>query len=93
MLRRLALLSLACLLAACATANRVGAANDIHALLTAIRDDDRAAFDARVDRDALKAEMSTRALAIAPPGGAIAGYSDGSALGNPGPTGAGFVVK
>ena len=60
MLRRLALLSLACLLAACATANRVGAANDIHALLTAIRDDDRAAFDARVDRDALKAEMSAR---------------------------------
>ena len=40
-----------------------------------------------------KGEKATRALAIDPPGGAIAGYSDGSALGNPGPTGAGFVVK
>ena len=60
MIRRLALLSILCLLAACATASRVGAANDVHALLVAIRDDDRAAFDARVDRDALKAEMSAR---------------------------------
>ncbi|MFM8375304.1 MAG: DUF2939 domain-containing protein [Phenylobacterium sp.] len=60
MIRRLALLSILCLLAACATASRVGAANDVHALLVAIRDDDRAAFDAHVDRDALKAEMSSR---------------------------------
>jgi hypothetical protein len=60
MIRRLALLSILCLLAACATASRVGAANDVHALLVAIRDDDRAAFDARVDRDALKAEISAR---------------------------------
>jgi 3-oxoacyl-(acyl-carrier-protein) synthase len=60
MIRRLALAGLLCLLAACATASRLDAANDVHALLVAIRDDDRAAFDARVDREALKAEMTAR---------------------------------
>ena len=60
MIRRLALAGLLCLLAACATASRLDAANDVHALLVAIRDNDRAAFDARVDREALKAEMSAR---------------------------------
>lgn len=60
MLRRLVLLGLLCMAAACATASRLDAANDVHALLVAIRDDDRTAFDARVDREALKAEISTR---------------------------------
>ena len=40
-----------------------------------------------------RGEAASRCLAITPPASAIAGYSDGSSLGNPGPTGAGFVVK
>ncbi|MCA6331873.1 MAG: DUF2939 domain-containing protein [Phenylobacterium sp.] len=60
MLRRLVLFGLLGLLAACATANRLDAASDVHALLVAIRDEDRTAFDARVDREALKAEIASR---------------------------------
>ncbi|MFM8940580.1 MAG: DUF2939 domain-containing protein, partial [Phenylobacterium sp.] len=60
MLRRLVLFGLLGLLAACATASRLDAANDVHALLVAIRDEDRAAFDARVDREALKVEIASR---------------------------------
>lgn len=60
MLRRLVLFGLLGLLAACATASRLDAASDVHALLVAIRDEDRTAFDARVDREALKAEISSR---------------------------------
>ncbi len=45
------------LLAACATTERLSAANDVHGLLVAIRDDDRAAFDAHIDRSALEAEI------------------------------------
>src|SRR4051794_20597232 len=44
-------------LAACATAQKLGAANDVHALLVSIRDDDQAAFDAHVDRPALKRQI------------------------------------
>jgi len=47
-------------LSACATAEKLGAADDIHALLISIRDDDKIAFDAHVDHDALKAELRTR---------------------------------
>jgi len=47
----------ALLLAACATTERLSAANDVHSLLVAIRDDDRAAFDAHIDRAALEAEI------------------------------------
>jgi hypothetical protein len=54
----IALLALA--LAACATVTRYDAAGDIHALLVAIRDNDRQAFDAHVDRPALKAQMKSR---------------------------------
>lgn len=53
---------LALLAAACATTQRIEAANDVHALLIAIRDDDRAAFDAHVDRPALEHEMEARLL-------------------------------
>ncbi len=45
------------LLAACATTERLSAANDVHGLLVAIRDDDRTAFDAHIDRAALEAEI------------------------------------
>lgn len=57
----LAAVSLAALtLSACATAQKLGAASDVHALLISIRDNDTAAFDAHVDHEALKAELQSR---------------------------------
>ena len=53
---------LALIAAACATTERIDAAGDVHALLIAIRDDDRAGFDAHVDRDALEHELEARIL-------------------------------
>ena len=47
-------------LAACSTVHRLAAANDVHALLVSIRDNDQATFDAHVDRDALKKEIEVR---------------------------------
>jgi hypothetical protein len=47
-------------LAACASVQRLDAANDVHALLISIRDDDQAAFDAHVDRTALKQELQAK---------------------------------
>ncbi|HEX3700567.1 MAG TPA: DUF2939 domain-containing protein [Phenylobacterium sp.] len=44
-------------LTACASVTRLGAANDVHALLLSIRDNDQAAFDAHVDRPALKQQI------------------------------------
>lgn len=52
-------------LAACATVQKLDAAADVHALLIAIRDNDEAAFDAHVDRRALKHEISDRLVAEA----------------------------
>jgi hypothetical protein len=61
-------------LCACATVTRYDAAGDIHALLVAIRDDDAQAFDAHVDRPALKAQMRARiAAAAVRRGGALGG--------------------
>ena len=48
------------LLAACATGERISAASDVHTLLVAIRDDDKPAFDAHVDRRALEAQIQAR---------------------------------
>ena len=60
-MRRLALiLAAASSLAACATAQKLGAANDVHALLVSIRDDDQATFDAHVDRAALKQDIQAK---------------------------------
>jgi hypothetical protein len=57
-MRRLILALAAVLtLAACATAQKLGAANDVHALLVAIRDNDSQTFDAHVDHDALKKQL------------------------------------
>jgi hypothetical protein len=47
-------------LSACATAQKLGAANDVHALLVSIRDNDTATFDAHVDHKALKAELQSK---------------------------------
>jgi hypothetical protein len=43
--------------ASCATTERIAAAGDVHTLLVAIRNDDRTAFDAHVDRPALEAQL------------------------------------
>lgn len=60
---RLALTFLmAATLAACATVSKVDAGGDIHAFLVAVRDDDRAAFDAHVDRRALKNQLEGRLI-------------------------------
>ena len=52
-------------LAACATTERLSAANDVRALLVAIRDGDHAAFDAHVDRRALEAQIQSMLVAEA----------------------------
>jgi hypothetical protein len=51
---------LALALASCASVHRLDAANDVHALLVSIRDNDQAAFDAHVDRDALKGVLQAK---------------------------------
>ncbi|MBS0362252.1 MAG: DUF2939 domain-containing protein [Proteobacteria bacterium] len=53
------LIAAAFALSACATANKLGAANDVHALLVSIRDDDKPTFNQHVDHEALKAQMQT----------------------------------
>lgn len=53
-MRRLLIVIVTLALASCASVHRLDAANDVHALLLSIRDNDQAAFDAHVDRDALK---------------------------------------
>jgi hypothetical protein len=59
-MRRLLILALSLTLAACASVQRLDAAGDVHALLLSIRDNDQAAFDAHVDRPALKREIAAR---------------------------------
>jgi hypothetical protein len=51
--------------AGCVSATRYDAAGDIHDFLVAVRDGDRATFDAHVDRPALKANLHARLLAAA----------------------------
>lgn len=65
MIRALFASCLALALAACATAERYDAAGDVHRLLIAIRDDDRAAFEAHVDRGALERQIEARLTAEA----------------------------
>jgi hypothetical protein len=63
--RLVAVLLAALSLSACATAERYDAAGDIHALLVAIRDNDRAAFEQHVDRAALERQIELRIAAEA----------------------------
>ncbi|HJV43396.1 DUF2939 domain-containing protein [Caulobacter sp.] len=58
----LALTAVAATLSACATVDRYDAAGDVHDLLIAIRDNDRARFDAHVDRQALKGQIEARLM-------------------------------
>ena len=60
MVRGLLVAALLSLLAACASVQRLDAARDVHALLISIRDNDQAAFDAHVDRAALKRDMQAK---------------------------------
>ena len=53
-------------LTACATPQQYSAADDIHAWLIAVRDNDRATFNAHVDRDALARQIEGRLLAELP---------------------------
>lgn len=50
----------AAMLAGCASVQRIDAAGDVHALLIAIRDGDQAAFDARIDRNALRGQIEAQ---------------------------------
>jgi hypothetical protein len=50
-------------LGACATLQQYEAAGDIRAFLMAIRDGDQAAFDAHIDRPALKEQLRARLIA------------------------------
>lgn len=60
---RIFLVALATLaVASCATVQRYDAAQDVHALLVAIRDNDRAAFERHVDRRALKRQLEARLI-------------------------------
>lgn len=62
-MRRALIVLLALSLAGCATVQKLPAANDVHALLVSIRDNDEAAFDALVDRPALQREIADRIAA------------------------------
>jgi hypothetical protein len=80
-LRRLVALCAVLSLGACATVERFDAAGDIHALLVAIRDGDKATFDMHVDRPALKEQLRSRVLAgiikrLGPAGAALAPVVD-----------------
>lgn len=55
----------AALLSSCATTSRLDAAGDVHALLVAVRNHDRAGFDAHIDRSALKVQLRARLVAEA----------------------------
>lgn len=62
--RKLAVLAATgAIVAGCATVERYDASNDIRGFLIAVRDGDRAGFDAHVDRPALKANLKARLLA------------------------------
>jgi hypothetical protein len=62
MIRRVLALAALLALGGCVTAERIDAAGDVHALLVSIRDNDHAAFDAHVDKIALKQELEGRIL-------------------------------
>ena len=63
--RVLTIAMLALVAASCAETAKIDAAGDIHAFLIAIRDSDRAGFNAHVDRDALKIQIRARILEAA----------------------------
>ncbi|HEY7900750.1 MAG TPA: hypothetical protein VIC25_06150 [Caulobacteraceae bacterium] len=67
-------------LSGCATTQRLSAAADVHALMIAIRDDDKPAFDAHVDRPALEAQVQAMIVARAAAPGSPAWLRDAGLL-------------
>ena len=65
MRRWLPCLAVALLLTGCAATRPLAAAGDVHALLVAVRDDDRRTFETHVDRPALRAHLQARIVARA----------------------------
>lgn len=65
MLRPHHALAFALVLAGCATTQKLGAAGDVHAFLVSIRDNDRVAFEAHIDRPALQRQLEDRLVAEA----------------------------
>jgi hypothetical protein len=65
MISRLLALFAVLALSGCAAATRIDAAGDVHAFLISIRDGDKAAFDAHVDRPVLKEQIRARLMAEA----------------------------
>ncbi len=61
-MKRVFALLLAFALAGCAHVQSYDAARDVHAFLVAVRDGDRARFNAHVDRPALKAQLRARLI-------------------------------
>ena len=59
-------LAAALALCACAGPQKYAAADDIHAFLTAVRDNDRALFDVHVDRRALSRQLEQRIVSELP---------------------------
>jgi hypothetical protein len=57
-----AIAALGLALAACASVARLDAGGDVHAFLVSIRNGDRGAFDAHVDRPALKEQLHARLM-------------------------------
>jgi hypothetical protein len=58
---------------ACATPQQYSAADDIHEFLIAVRDNDRAMFNAHVDRNSLSRQVESRLLAELPRDGVTRG--------------------
>lgn len=68
----------------CATVARYDASADIHAFLLSVRNGDRAAFDAHVDKPALKAQLRARLIAeTAAEHGVQSGPTAGALLAGP----------
>lgn len=65
------LLALTLVASACATPQQYSAADDIHAFMIAVRDNDRTSFNAHVDRDALALQLEGRILKELPKDGTV----------------------
>jgi len=70
-------------LCACSTVPKLDAAADVHAFLVAIRDGDRAGFEAHIDRPALKTNLRARLLAQVAWSNADGGQVLGALLASP----------
>jgi hypothetical protein len=71
-------------LGACATVQKYDASGDIHTFLVAVRDGDKATFDAHIDKPALKAQLRARLIAeVATIHGAESNETAGAVLAGP----------